>query len=314
MMAPLSEIKQKNFINERKSLKKVNFQKGGTIIQDIAEFFREIPFCLYKILPRILFNLLNPLNLLKFKFYYTPMTDDLLVTRYGNGRSCIFQEVLDSPDGFNLLPGDYVIWLDHFMNVYRKADETFEIETKFFTLNRNNITLQDIISIIQIPWWNPFNRLTRSRFVENIDRDAIRAYLTELADESTQSAGAKDDDDNVSLVKLLIPNNPKLNVFLNFFYNNDISLDKEKLTTNNFLALSAYLSIFDRYEINMCFDNDKYEQDFIKISKSLPEVSNKTSMYLFFKFLLEDFPEQHDKICYGLMEYFINEGDGNNNY
>jgi len=330
MSLPLSEIKQKNFINERKSLKEVNFQKGGTIISDIADIFAEIPFSLFKIIPRIFFSLASSVsNWKKFKKHHSDILDDHLITHYGNNKICIYYKDFISPDGYNILDDDYKIWLNdnddteekHLINVYKPPydendpyDEiTFMIQTYRYRFTRDHFTLRDIISIIEIPWWNPFARLTRNRFVENFDRDAIRDYLTELADESTQSGGAKDDD-NVSPEKLLIPDNPKLNVFLNFFYNNDISLDKEKLTTNNFLALSAYLSIFDRYEINMCFDNDKYDQDFIKISETLPEVSNKTSMYLFFKFLLEDFPEQHDKICYGLMEYFINEGDGNNNY
>ena len=333
---PLSEIKQKNITNERKNPFNRKVQIGGTTERDIANIITDIPFSLFKLMPRILYPRVNIVSWAIVKGRYMTIYDDMVITRYGNDKSCIYYKnfptrrwnvndyklIVTDGHGYNALDKDYVIWLDDILNIYKRPIGNvinFFIETKFIgfkytqdPLSFNEVDILQTISdtgIIE-------TRLQQQLRNENLDLDvdSVRIFLSESSDESTQSAGAKDDDDNVSPVKLIIPNNPKLNVFLNFFYNNDISLDKDKLATNNFLALSAYLSIFDRYEINMCFDNDKYDQDFIKISETLPEVSNKTSMYLFFKFLLEDFPEQHDKICYGLMEYFINEGDGNNNY
>ena len=94
-----------------------------------------------------------------------------------------------------------------------------------------------------------------------------------------------------------------LNPYLQFFYNTNISLDENLLVTNNYIAMISYLSLFNSYEMNMCWDNDQYDQDF-KIIKGL-EVTNKISMYLLFFYLLNDFYEQKDKICYGLLEYFI---------
>jgi hypothetical protein len=297
------------------------YQKGGSA-KEIADIFAEIPFSLFKIIPRIFFSLTTLYNWNKFRKQQTYILDDDLITHSGNSKNCIYYKDFISPQGYNILNDDYKIWLNdagdpdekHLINIYKPASDEniFRIETYKYKLNREYFTLQDIMNIIIMPFWNPINRVTRSRFIENFDKDAIRDYLTELHNESTQSAGAI--GDNNSPENLLIQNNPKLNVYLKFFYNNNISLDENKLTTNNFIALTSYLCIFDSYEINMCFDNDKYDQDFIKISDTLPEVSNKISMYLFFKFLLEDFPTQHDKICYGLMEYFINDGDINKDY
>uniref|UniRef100_A0A6C0JIP8 Uncharacterized protein n=1 Tax=viral metagenome TaxID=1070528 RepID=A0A6C0JIP8_9ZZZZ len=343
MSLPLLEIKPKNITNGRKSFKKLDYQKGGTTETDIVDIITDIPFSLFKLMPRILFERVNRVSWAIVKARYMTISNDTVITRYGNGRSCIYYHnyprqfwnrddynlIVTDGHGYNALDEDYVIWLDDILNVYKEQTTnniTFNIETRFigfkYTQNHPTFDEDDIEKIIK-DTGNIKTRLQEQLRRENLnlDVDSVRIFLSESsddsnqdADESTQSAGAKDDDDYNSPEKLIIPDNPKLNVFLNFFYNNDISLDKDKLTTNNFLALSAYLCVFDRYEINMCFDNDKYEEDFIKISETLPEVSNKISMYLFFKFLLEDFSTQHDKICYGLMEYFINNGDANNNY
>ena len=351
MSLPLSEIKQKNVTNERKNLFNKKVQIGGAPETEMAFDIAQIPFCLFKLLPRILIGSLDTVGWALLKSKYCTLSDNDVITRYGNERSCIyyreypfrnnnlqdnidFAYIFTQGNGFNALEKNYVLWFDDIVNVYKDDENTFHIESIYLSskyswdMFRPSFNADTILKIIQVIPPSYQTRLQNQILDENLNLnvDAVRAYLLEVESESYQEypdtpdtpdtlGGAKDDDDINSQTKLIIiPNNPKLNVFLNFFYNNDISLDKDKLATNNFLALSAYLCIFDRYEINMCYDNDKYEQDFIKISETLPEVSNKTSMYLFFKFLLEDFPAQHDKICYGLMEYFINEGDDNNNY
>jgi len=352
---PLSEIKPKYTTNERLTPFNRNVQIGGSPETEIVYDIMDIPFCIFKLMPRILYERLNPAGWAILRSKYSKLSDNDVITHYGNRRSCIFYRdypfrennekdikdynfIFTEGNGYNAVNENYVIWFDDIFNVYKRDKNneiTFHIETIYlslkylpeikYTKNTATFGVDEILKIITaLPVY--FTRLQRQIKSEglNLNVDAVRTFLLEDTQESyldhpntyfggRHHGGAKYDDNN-SLVKLIIPNNPKLNVFLNFFYNNDISLDKDKLATNNFLALASYLSIFDRYEINMSFDNDKYEQDFIKISETLPEVSNKISMYLFFKFLLEDFPEQHDKICYGLMEYFINEGDDNNNY
>ena len=110
-----------------------------------------------------------------------------------------------------------------------------------------------------------------------------------------------------------------LNIYLQFFYNNNISINKNSVTldenlliTNNYIAVMSYLSLFNSFEMNMCWDNDGYDENFSKI-KNL-EVTNKIKLYLLFYNLLVEFEEQKDKICYGLLEYFIHPKNSGDNY
>ena len=300
-------------------------QKGGDVPDAITDTFTELPFCLFKLLPRIMsYGIMKGSSLKTFNARYKNIDDKSVVTHYGNDKTCIYYSNYTSKNGFNILQPNYKIWLDDFINIFIPSNEPdrFMIQARGYTLERNFFTTKDIVNIIELPSFFSFDRLTRRTYA-GLDRDAIREYLSELTNESTtdQNAGGPDGDtidDNTETsqeqINILLPNNPKLNTYLKFFYNNPISFDKSKLATNNFIALTSYLSIFDAYEINMSFDNDKYCQDFIKITDTLPEVSNKISMYVFFKLMLEDFENQHDKISYGLMEYFINNGDTNQNY
>ena len=110
-----------------------------------------------------------------------------------------------------------------------------------------------------------------------------------------------------------------LNIYLQFFYNNNISINKNSVTldenllvTNNYIAVMSYLSLFNSFEMNMCWDNDGYDENFSKI-KNL-EVTNKIKLYLLFYNLRVEFEEQKDKICYGLLEYFIHPKNSGDNY
>jgi hypothetical protein len=105
---------------------------------------------------------------------------------------------------------------------------------------------------------------------------------------------------------------PGLNLYLQFFYNNNISLDRNLLVTNNYIAIMSYLSLFNSFEMNMCWDNDGYDENFSKI-KGL-EVTNKISLYLFIYHLLLDFETHKDNICYGLLEYFIQPQNSSDSY
>ena len=117
----------------------------------------------------------------------------------------------------------------------------------------------------------------------------------------------------------LVDKMPGLNLYLQFFYNNNISSNKNSLTldenllvTNNNIAIMSYLSLFNSFEMNMCWDNDGYEENFNNV-KGL-EVTNKISLYLFIYHLLLDFETQKDKICYGLLEYFIQPKNSSDSY
>jgi hypothetical protein len=117
----------------------------------------------------------------------------------------------------------------------------------------------------------------------------------------------------------LVDKMPGLNLYLQFFYNNNISSNKKSLTldenllvTNNNIAIMSYLSLFNSFEMNMCWDNDGYDENFNNV-KGL-EVTNKINLYLFIYHLLVDFETQKDKICYGLLEYFIQPKNSSDSY
>jgi hypothetical protein len=90
MSSPLSEIKPKNITNERKSFKKLHYQKGGTTERDIVDIITDIPFSLFKLMPRILFERVNTVSWAIVKGRYMTISNDMVMTRYGNGRSCIY--------------------------------------------------------------------------------------------------------------------------------------------------------------------------------------------------------------------------------
>ena len=246
----------------------------------------------------------------------TNIDDDELITRPSNEKICLYYANYIDPDGYNTTVNNYLIWLNtpELINVYLDNNEIFHMESPYFTASLTDdvtrFTKQDIKQILTLPLENSDEYggyFLRSDVL--LDDIVFKNFLMDVFDVSDIEGGGINENNH-----LKINNFPKLNVYLKFFYNNPISIDRNNISTNNFIALYSYLCIFDAYEINMCFDNDKYYQDFEKVSEKFPEVSNKISMYIFFKLLLEDFEKQHDKICYGLMEYFINDGDIDKKY
>lgn len=296
-------------------------QLGGNDIDEVTNIFTEIPFSLYKLIPRLIEILTdaNNYNLFLRKIVEENLQrDDDVITYYGNDKNCIYSKKMENTGGNSEFPEDYKIYLPQLINIIKLPDQ-FDVQTNGFNLlSRTYFTDVDIVQLLR----QSDGVLTRSKY-EVIDIDLIKYYLSEQNEESNvenmtedsedQSAGALDNT-YVDITTLKIPNNPRLNAYLKFFYNSPLSLETNNLATNNFIALACYLNIMERYEINMCFDNDKYYQDFNKISDKFYEVTNKVSLYVFFKFLLEDFEVQKNNICYGLLEYFINEGDPNQSY
>ena len=98
---------------------------------------------------------------------------------------------------------------------------------------------------------------------------------------------------------------PILNTYLEFYYSPDIilSFDPEIMPFHNIIVLTAYLNIFDNYETSICYDYEKYDEDFTITSKY--EITNKLNVNLLFYYILQDFKENQNKICYGLLEYCI---------
>ena len=104
-----------------------------------------------------------------------------------------------------------------------------------------------------------------------------------------------------------IDNMPILNTYLEFFYSPDIilSLDPKIMQFHNIIVLTAYLNIFDNYETSICYDYEKYDEDFTITSRY--EMTNKQNVNLLFYYILQDFKENQSKICYGLLEYLIHD-------
>jgi hypothetical protein len=319
---PLYEKEPTETISGNKYGKDIKF--GGDDVDEVANIFTEIPFSLYKLIPRLIKALLSSKvqnkekNYQQFMNLYDIMEDNNIITSYGNDKNCIFCSLdLESGDGTYTLDNDYKIYLPGLIKIYKKDRRNdFEVENiEGFTLGTTSFDTSLITTLIV----NSDMVLTRSKF-QDIDIELIKYYLSEQNEESvvenmlSEQRGGTLDNETVDITTLKITNNPKLNAYIKFFYNSQLSLDTSNLATNNFIALACYLNIMDRYEINMCFDNDKYYQDFNKVSEKFYEVTNKISLYVFFKFLLEDFERQKNNICYGLLEYFINEGDNNKNY
>jgi hypothetical protein len=316
---PLYEKEPTETISGNKYGKDIKF--GGDDVDEVANIFTEIPFSLYKLIPKLIERLIAGERDAKNKFdmfmeEYININDDNIITRYGSDRNCIYLENYINEAGYNMLDKNFKVWIQDFISIeYLFNENKFRLMLNKSKLNREDFTNIDIIGLLK----QSSGVLTRSKF-QDIDIELIKYYLSEQNEESieenmlSEQRGGALDNEIVDITTLKIPNNPKLNAYIKFFYNSQLSLDTSNLATNNFIALACYLNIMDRYEINMCFDNDKYYQDFNKVSEKFYEVTNKISLYVFFKFLLEDFERQKNNICYGLLEYFINEGNNNQNY
>ena len=110
---------------------------------------------------------------------------------------------------------------------------------------------------------------------------------------------------------------PLLDGYYNYFFINTpknnlspINLNPQFLTFNNIVAIKNYLNIFSRFEMSLCITPDEYEQSFERINGI--EITNYIELYLLFYYLINDFKTYHDKICYGLLEYFLNSPETKN--
>ena len=116
-------------------------------------------------------------------------------------------------------------------------------------------------------------------------------------------------------------NIPLLNMYYKYYFNNGIdeditnnispiNLNKDMLTENNIVTIFSYLALFKKFEMNICFDIEAYNEDFERIN--FIEITNYVELYLLFYFLISEFQENHNKISYGLLEYFLNFGETKN--
>lgn len=272
------------------SLIALTSQSGGNLEyqeenKNFAKQFSDIPFYLYKLLPKIINNIIGvdrnlqdqAINLL------LNINDDALTTIYANNRICLYcQEDVDkyggdnNTNGINEFDKNFVVWL----NNGEISVEKTTINSVSDTVNFNfistmssgvtfnfNFNTEDIISVI--------NKAGYFSFVRN-------------------------------------GNIPLLDTYYELILTKVISLDPTKLQDNNVLTISAYFNIFSYYESCLCCDNEEYYQSFNNDNNI--EVTNKITMYVMFKQLLDDFTEKQNEICYGLLEYFLNCEDTKQHY
>jgi len=104
---------------------------------------------------------------------------------------------------------------------------------------------------------------------------------------------------------MIVSKMPVLNMYLYTFYHKPIVFRQQLLQDDNVMTMLSYLSVFDHYETLLCIDDDKYRQDFEKMEKGSLEITQKNALYVFFYYLIQDFPEQKGRISYSLLEYCL---------
>jgi hypothetical protein len=310
-------------------------QKGGNDYNGIISFFTEIPYCLFKLIPYILRNKGGLLDPRTNEYYWCntllseidSIPEDSLITNYDHTTNCLYFE--QDPNHF-----DYENTENCIISLYGYYQVKIRGKYKFFdfyvykpegVLFLFTFTDVDIISTI----CNPDDIATRSMINNtrnNFLYELIIKYIPlehNVADEyvggSTpiKTAPAAKNKTRTKKTKkgltektgaLRINKFPVLNTYLDYYYNNDDLLklttitDSDEIIANNIIALTSYLNNFKYYVVSLCYDNDKYEEDF-EDSKH----TTKTELVLFFYYLVKDFKTQKDKIWYGFLEYFIKE-------
>ena len=295
---------------------------GGFLPRDernaFISFFTEIPFYLYKILPKLLYakkdnvdySGIGSLSLIRLAEKLYLMNDDDLVTLYIDQTtpSCLFY--LNYKD-FNVIDS-YLIYLEDpikhnlDLSVRLAGDNEFQIVSHTYGVNTrfNNL---DIANLILDTNWCYFTRTKmdylRSQFYSR-NEDDVEFFNTLFGfDDGEQEGGG--DKDNLNTI-------PLLESYYNVFFVNDISLDENKLELNNLITLVSYFNVFSFYETCLCIDNDEYHQSFKK--ENGKDVTLKLSLYIMFELLLNDYVNKKGEICYALLEYFLNDGDTERKY
>jgi len=308
----------------------VGIRRGGDgstreEIEEIQNYFFTMPFYLYKLSPKIFSQqlLIDKQNKDKYKTFISNIQkfpDENVRVEYGNDIVCLFFTNDINNDTSTLTNNNYLIWLNaeqtspqpNFGLTIEKTsngDFNCNISSTGNVLDNKQITKQDVISLINVGSY--LTQTTFNIILNSIGNEATNAEFEKIFAPSNRVI-IGGDGENESSSEILVDGVPILNVYLNTFYNNDLTLDQDKLVASNLLVMASYINLFDNYETCMCYDDDKYEADFDRIKNM--DVSSKIMMYVFFYYLLDDFKEQKDKISYYLLEYFINSGDPEQKY
>ena len=308
----LSKKRGRPATNQNEKLTKQSKQYGGGVTEEdkkqFLSIFTDIPFYLYKLIPKIINSQIrhNTSSKNTNLDFLLNIEDDTLTTVYANNRICLYTQddaikYGNSVNGLNNETKDYVIWLNDSSLSVEKSEDKFIYHssccnTTFdFDFDTTNIT-----SVIHDTGY--FTRSSANMLVNSLSVGSV--FLSTLIGEEDEITEFEGGDLESSI--------PLLDTYYDNFYKKNILLDNNTLENNNLISLVSYFNIFSYYETCLCCDNDEYYQSFTNDDNL--EVTNKLSMYILFKILLDDFKDKKDKIYYGLLEYFLNSGDKNQKY
>ena len=321
---PISKITSKN-------------QKGGYNMSDFFNEINGIPYIIFKLLPHVLQNSINSREITIQKSiveqiinHYKNMPDEGLITQYGNGLCFLTVHVpIEDKYGVPLIDSntigddstDTIIHLGEYGIIKRKIDG-YEID-----LIKDKIFDSYFINLLNSTSSNIFTRSNVESFIrKNLSEGIISSIelgtseiVKDLSEQITSSAvlsyfgpteGKEISESKSELVGG--SDNNLLDMYIDLLMNNSNKCEKNTLEITNFATLLSYFNIFTSYELGLCYDNDLYELHFIKINNL--EVCKNTGLYVMFDLMLNDFLQQKNNICYGLLEYFINSGDNSQRY
>jgi hypothetical protein len=291
-------------------------QKGGAEAADFCDVIENIPYIIFKLLPRILNNYkaegrdLVPQAIDLFK----SIRDEDITTYYDNKMPfLIYLNQLNTV--LNMVTDQTIIYLfkedkidckiDRITGQNRSSDYQFSShKIAAFGFSQANIT-QIIGNVTGVITKSKLRALAQEIELSSLFDSILSDFSIDDAPEgdALQDAGKNQrGGDKKSLLDLYTINMVSSKNLLN----------NDKIKEENLIALLSYINIFTCYEVSFCYDNEIYAQKFNNINGL--EVTNNIGLYIMFDLLLKDFSEQKSKISYSLLEYFINSGDSSQKY
>jgi hypothetical protein len=294
------------------------------VARNVKEWIRDtlqlIPYTLYKVLPKIFRHKIdeNSIIIPRLITYLEDTDDESIQTIYANDSSCLYRkkyiELMGTTENLNS-DSKQIIYIiqpvtgdaspeNIMIQILHNADnDGFKFKYYHGAISKNgfDIKLDDIMLCLLGTISD--KHLTKSVF--NADLHTLFYYLNveyyqEGAEEVVEEVVAEEIRGGA---QVNYTNIPLLDMYYHLFFVKNISLDQSKLMQNNLLYLISYFNLFDMYETFLCIDKEEFIQSFTEERKI--ELTCKIPLYVMFKFLLEDFIEKKDKICYGLLEYFL---------
>ena len=307
-------------------------QKGGDDVDDFYNVINDIPYIIFKLLPRILnnFKAHAPILLSSAIGLFQNITDEHITTYYDDKMPIlIYADQLNTlSNGFpNTVTEKTIIYLSGGpgpitnCKIDRITSQAANVDYQFssqqiaaFTFSKINIT-QIIGNVTGVITKSKLRALAGEIEVSSLLDSILSDFSIDDApeDDAPQDDASQDDasqdggkkqrgGDKKSLLDLYTIN----------MVSSENLLNNDKIKEENLIALLSYINIFTCYEVSFCYDNEIYAQKFNNINGL--EVTNNIGLYIMFDLLLKDFSEQKSKISYSLLEYFINSGDSSQKY